>query len=71
MMARSSQVEREIHEALRAEGADFSVTRSARGHWLIRNAAGCIVTVVPSSPGDTRWLRNLRGDVRRAARSKL
>lgn len=68
-MARSIQVEREIRAALMSEGADFTVTRSARGHFLIRSACGAIVAVVPGSPGDVRWLRNLRGDVRRARRA--
>ena len=69
-MARSSETERAVREALRAEGVSrrFSIVRSTRGHLLIKNAGGGIVAVVPHSPGDARWLRNLRGDIKRAAK---
>ena len=70
-MSRSSGIEREIRRALLAEGVDYTVSRSARDHYLVRDAGGMIVSVVPGSPGDQRWLRNMRGDIRRAAAGRL
>lgn len=61
-------INRALHTA--APGRAFTVSPSTRGHAIIRDPAGRTVAVVPGTPGDVRWLRNLRADLRRAAVSR-
>lgn len=66
------RLSRDITTALERAGLNpraFSVLPSARGHAIIRDASGGIVAVVPGTPSDARWQRNLAGDLRRIART--
>ena len=62
---------RDINRALHSEapGRAFTVTPSSRGHAIVRDPSGHVVAVVPGTPSDARWLRNLRADLRRASRN--
>lgn len=46
----------------------FTLDETARGHIRILSR-GRVVAVVPGTPGDARWLPNLRADLRRASRT--
>lgn len=68
------RLSRDINRAIEHAGLNprvFSVSPSARGHALVRDAGGAIVAVVPGTPSDARWQRNLAADLRRVARRPL
>lgn len=70
-MARIREVERAIKQQLDLAGLSSTHTlekNDRQRHWLIRDSNGHIVVSVPHSPGDQRWLKHLRCDIRRAAR---
>lgn len=69
---RRGEVRREIDRVLRELGAEdrLVVTISVRrSHFIVRDAAGNPVVICAGTPGDGRWKRNLRADLRRAARA--
>lgn len=53
-----------IIEALEDQG--FSATRTAKNHWLIRNAENRVVATLASTPSDRRGLANSIARLRRA-----
>lgn len=55
---------RRVRRALEQQG--FTVTRTRRGHWLVRNSAGRAVTTVSGTASDHRSWRNALAHLRRA-----
>lgn len=51
-------------KALREQG--FVVTRTGRGHWLVRNADGDFVTTLAGTPSEHRGWKNALATLRRA-----
>jgi hypothetical protein len=49
-----------------AENQGFTVERTAKNHWLIRNADGLAVATVASTPSDHRTWANTLARLRRA-----
>lgn len=50
--------------ALKDQG--FVVTRTGRGHWLVRNAEGEFVTTLAGTPSEYRGWKNALAALRRA-----
>jgi hypothetical protein len=66
---RRREVEREARRLVVSTGGTvLTVDTTSRGHVVVRDARGCVVAVCAGSPGDVRWKRNLRADIRRATR---
>jgi len=51
-------------KALREQG--FVVTRTGKGHWLVRNANGDFVTTLAGTPSEYRGWKNAIAKLRRA-----
>lgn len=51
-------------KVLRSQG--FTVTRTAKGHWLVRNADGEFVTTLAGTPSDNRGWKNALAALKRA-----
>lgn len=49
-----------------AEAQGFTVRRTTKNHWQVRNADGEIVAVIAGTPSDHRAWRNALGALRRA-----
>lgn len=54
----------EIVRELERQG--FTVTRTRKSHWIVRAASGQVVATLPSTPSDSRSLRNAIARLRRA-----
>lgn len=54
----------QLFKRLRAQGFTIAQTRS--GHFMIRDAAGSTVTVMPSTPSEGRGLKNAVAALKRA-----
>jgi hypothetical protein len=48
------------------ERQSFTVTRTAKNHWIVRSADGRRVATLPSTPSDRRSLLNALAALRRA-----
>lgn len=55
---------RRIIKALEAQG--FTVRRTSKGHWLVRNADGLAVGTISGTPSDHRSWRNALAPLKRA-----
>lgn len=49
-----------------AQHQGFTVRQTRRGHWMVRNPQGRVVTVFSGSASDRRALRNGLAQLRRA-----
>lgn len=60
-------MDKELRRLLKAaEAQGFTVERTAKGHWLIRNAQGRAVATISGTPSDHRSWRNGLAALRRA-----
>ena len=48
------------------EDQGLSVRRTSRGHWMVRDAAGRVVTTIAGTPSDHRAWRNGLAHLKRA-----
>jgi predicted RNA binding protein YcfA (HicA-like mRNA interferase family) len=59
-----SKEQRSLIRALEAQG--FTVERTRKGHWLVRNAAGRAVVTMSGTSSDHRAWRNALARLKRA-----
>lgn len=60
-------MEKELRRILDAiEAAGFTVDRTSRGHWLVRDTEGRAVTTLAGTPSDHRSWMNAIARLRRA-----
>ncbi|WP_433330006.1 hypothetical protein [Spirillospora sp. CA-294931] len=48
------------------ETQGFSVTKTRKGHWLVRDPEGHVIATLASTPSDTRGFANSVARLRRA-----
>jgi len=55
---------RKLLDAVEAQG--FTVTRTRKGHYLVRNAEGAAVTTIAGTASDHRSIKNSLSPLKRA-----